>query len=123
MRRPKPLFESRHSQRLQLTLGERRKPGLNGCERARFRLSEREATVRWTIKLEATTEWGDVQTFDVGRLQRSVVGLTARDIGLKLDEAKAAPDERRESERCARATVNDCAPRAVPTRRTPIQIP
>lgn len=45
--------------------------------------------MRWTIKLEATTEWGEVQTFDVGRLDRPVFGLAARDIGLKLDEAKA----------------------------------
>jgi hypothetical protein len=44
--------------------------------------------VRWTIKLEATTAWGEVQTFDVGRLERRVVGLAAHEIGLMLDEAK-----------------------------------
>lgn len=44
--------------------------------------------MRWTIKLEATTELGEIQTFDVGHLERRVAGLEAKDIGLKLHEAK-----------------------------------
>jgi hypothetical protein len=44
--------------------------------------------MRWTIKLEATTEWGETRTFDVVHLERRVAGLEAQDIGLKLHEAK-----------------------------------
>lgn len=45
--------------------------------------------MRCTIKLEATTEWGEFQTFDVGHLEPRVAGLEAKDVGLKLHEAKA----------------------------------
>jgi len=45
--------------------------------------------VQWTIKLEATTGWGEVQTFDVGRLERRAVGLATHEISLMLHEAKA----------------------------------
>ena len=43
----------------------------------------------WTIKLEAKSGWGDVQTFEIGQVARRVVGLTAGEIGLMLNEAKA----------------------------------
>ena len=45
--------------------------------------------VEWTVKLEAKFGWGEVQTFEIGRLSRRVQGLTAGEIGLMLDEAKA----------------------------------
>jgi hypothetical protein len=44
--------------------------------------------VQWTIKLEATTLWGEVQTFEIGRLERRVVDLSSDEIGLMLAEAK-----------------------------------
>jgi hypothetical protein len=44
--------------------------------------------VEWTIKLEARTGWGEVETIEVGRLKRRVVGLTADEIGLTLAEGK-----------------------------------
>jgi len=40
--------------------------------------------VQWTIKLETATESGEVQTFDIGRLERRFVGLAAHEIGLNL---------------------------------------
>jgi hypothetical protein len=45
--------------------------------------------MEWTVKLEAKDGWGEVQTFEAGRLSRHVQGLTADEIGLTLDEAKA----------------------------------
>ena len=45
--------------------------------------------MQWTIKLEAKTEWGDAQTFEIGRLTRRVAGLAADEVGLTLDDAKA----------------------------------
>lgn len=45
--------------------------------------------MQWTIKLEASTEWGDVQTFEIGHLTRRVAGLASREVGLRLDEVKA----------------------------------
>jgi hypothetical protein len=45
--------------------------------------------VEWTVKLEAKFGWGEIQSFEVGRLSRQVQGLTADEIGLMLDEAKA----------------------------------
>ena len=50
--------------------------------------------MQWTIKLEATTEWSDIQTFEIGRPMRRVAGLASHEVGLTLDEAKvlvAAP--------------------------------
>ena len=44
--------------------------------------------MEWTIKLEARTGWGEVETIEVGRLQRRVVGLTAEEVGLTLAEGK-----------------------------------
>ena len=45
--------------------------------------------MQWTIKLEARTEWGEAQTFEVGHLTRRVVGLAPDEVGLTLDEGKA----------------------------------
>lgn len=45
--------------------------------------------MQWTIKLEAKTEWGDAQTFEIGCLTRGVAGLASHEVGLTLDEAKA----------------------------------
>ena len=41
-----------------------------------------------TIKLEARSGWGEVETIEVGRLKRRVVGLTAGEVGLTLAEGK-----------------------------------
>ena len=45
--------------------------------------------VEWTVKLEAKFGWGEVRSFEVGRLSRRMQGLTADEIGLMLDEGKA----------------------------------
>lgn len=45
--------------------------------------------MQWTIRLEATTLWGELQTLEIGRLERRVSDLAAAEIGLMLDEAKA----------------------------------
>ena len=50
--------------------------------------ARRDKTLEWTIKLEARTGWGEVETIEVGRLKRRVVGLTADEIGLTLAEGK-----------------------------------
>jgi L-arabinose isomerase len=44
--------------------------------------------VEWTVKLEAKFGWGELRSFEVGRLSRRVQALTADEIGLMLDEAK-----------------------------------
>lgn len=44
--------------------------------------------MEWRIKLEARSGWGEVETIEVARFQRRVVGLTAEEIGLSLEEAK-----------------------------------
>src|SRR5580698_1749960 len=44
--------------------------------------------MEWTIKLEARTGWGEVETIEVGRLERRVIGLTADEVGLTLAEGK-----------------------------------
>jgi hypothetical protein len=41
------------------------------------------------VKLEAKTGWGEVETIEVGRLERQVVGLTGEEVGLTLAEGKA----------------------------------
>ena len=43
--------------------------------------------MEWTIKLEARSGWGEVETIEVGRLERRVIGLTADEVGLTLAEA------------------------------------
>ncbi len=42
----------------------------------------------WTIKLEARSGWGEVETIEVARFERRVVGLTAEEVGLSLAEGK-----------------------------------
>jgi len=44
--------------------------------------------MEWTIKLEARSGWGAVETIEVGRLDRHVIGLTADEVGLTLAEGK-----------------------------------
>ncbi len=44
--------------------------------------------MEWGIKLEARSGWGEVETIEVAHFKRRVVGLTAEEIGLSLDEAK-----------------------------------
>lgn len=44
--------------------------------------------MEWVLKLEAKSGWGEVETIEVGRLERRVVGLTAEEIGLPLAEGK-----------------------------------
>jgi hypothetical protein len=45
--------------------------------------------MEWVLKLEAKSGWGGVETIEVGRLERRVVGLTAEEVGLTLAEGKA----------------------------------
>jgi hypothetical protein len=42
------------------------------------------------IKLEAKSGRGDVETIEVGKFERRVVGLTAEEVGLTLAEGKDA---------------------------------
>jgi hypothetical protein len=44
--------------------------------------------MQWIVKLEAKTGWGEVETIEVGRLERRVVGLTAEKVSLTLTEGK-----------------------------------
>lgn len=44
--------------------------------------------MEWVLKLEAKSGWGEIETIEVGRLQRGVAGLTAEELGLTLTEAK-----------------------------------
>jgi len=44
--------------------------------------------MEWVVKLEAKSGWGEVETIEVGRLQRRVVGLTGEEVGLTLAEGK-----------------------------------
>jgi hypothetical protein len=44
--------------------------------------------MEWVLKLETRNGWGDVETIEVGRLERRVVGLTVEELGLTLAEAK-----------------------------------
>jgi hypothetical protein len=37
----------------------------------------REAVMEWVVKLETRNGWGEVETIEVGKLERRVVGLTA----------------------------------------------
>jgi hypothetical protein len=44
--------------------------------------------MEWVLKLEARSGWGEVETIEVGRLERRVSGLTAEELGLTLAESK-----------------------------------
>jgi hypothetical protein len=44
--------------------------------------------MQWTIKLEASTGWGETATYEIGTISRRVTGLGAGEVGLALDEAK-----------------------------------
>jgi hypothetical protein len=44
--------------------------------------------MEWVLKLEAKSTWGEVETIEVGRLERRAVGLTAEEVGLTLSERK-----------------------------------
>jgi hypothetical protein len=35
--------------------------------------------MEWVLKLEARSGWGDVETIEVGRLERRVTGLSLRE--------------------------------------------
>jgi hypothetical protein len=48
----------------------------------------KEAAMEWVLKLEAKGGWGEVETIEVGRLERRVSGLTAEELGLTLAESK-----------------------------------
>jgi hypothetical protein len=47
-----------------------------------------DAVMEWVLKLEASNGWGEMETIEVGRLERRVVGLTAEELGLTLAESK-----------------------------------
>jgi hypothetical protein len=53
----------------------------------------KEAVMEWVLKLEARSGWGEVETIEVGRLERRVTGLTAGQLGLTLAESKTLLDE------------------------------
>ena len=44
--------------------------------------------MRWTVRLEARADQGEVKTTEVVTIERSVVDGTLADIGLALSEAK-----------------------------------
>lgn len=44
--------------------------------------------MQWVLKLEARSGWGEVETIEVGRFERRVLGLTAEELGLTLGESK-----------------------------------
>ena len=44
--------------------------------------------MEWRIKLETRSGWREVETIEVARFERRVVGLPAEEIGLSLEEAK-----------------------------------
>jgi transposase InsO family protein len=52
-----------------------------------------EAVMEWVLKLETRNGWGEMETIEVGRLERRVVGLTAEQLGLTLAEAKSVLGE------------------------------
>lgn len=83
--------------------------------------------MEWTVKLEAKFGWGEVRSFEVGRLSRRVQGLTADEIGLALGEAKALLAELRrrmvemqveEKIACMRACADCLRPQPIRDRRT-----
>ena len=44
--------------------------------------------MEWVIKLEAKSGWGEVEIIEVARIERRVVGLAAKELGLTLAEGK-----------------------------------
>ena len=44
--------------------------------------------MEWRIKLEAKSGWGEVETIEIFHFKRRVVGLTAEEISLSLEESK-----------------------------------
>jgi hypothetical protein len=48
----------------------------------------------WIIKLEAKSGWGEVETIEIGRLNRRVVGLTAEEVGPTLADGEHLLGER-----------------------------
>jgi hypothetical protein len=44
--------------------------------------------MEWVVKLETRNGWGEVETIEVGRLDRRVSGLTADEVGMALAEGK-----------------------------------
>jgi hypothetical protein len=46
------------------------------------------AVMEWVVKLQAKSGCGEMETIEVGRLERRVVGLTAGEVGLTLAEGK-----------------------------------
>ena len=42
----------------------------------------------WVLKLETRNGWGEVETIEVGRLERRVMGLTVEELGLTLAATK-----------------------------------
>ena len=44
--------------------------------------------MEWVLKLEVRNGWGEVESIEVGRLERRVMGLTAEELGLTLAESK-----------------------------------
>ena len=45
--------------------------------------------MRWTVRLEARTDTGEVETTELVTIGRPVVGGTLAELGLALSEAKA----------------------------------
>ena len=45
--------------------------------------------MRWTVRLEVTTDQGEVETTELVTIERPVVGGTLADLGLALSQAKA----------------------------------
>ena len=45
--------------------------------------------MEWTIRLEAKTGWGEVETVELVSITRPVLAATADDVGLSLAEAKS----------------------------------
>jgi hypothetical protein len=46
--------------------------------------------MEWVLKLEARSGWGEVETIEVGRLDRRVSGLTADEVGMTLGREEPA---------------------------------
>jgi len=45
--------------------------------------------MEWTIRLEAKTGWGEVETMDLVSITRPVLAATSDDVGLSLADAKS----------------------------------
>jgi hypothetical protein len=76
------------SQQLPHRCRERKNFGQRSVDREDRPFRKREAVMEWVLKLEAQNGWGEVETIEVGRLERRVVGLTAEELGLTLAESK-----------------------------------